>query len=485
MRVARRGVSRRVVAAVAVTICILGGVAAQAAIPPAPHPYVPEIGASPEGWLLAPPSKVLINLPLPGKVVGTKGAHSNAVWREVLLNANRYALTTWWDKYMRNKEVVTAPEVLLNGEEVRRFTSEAYSLAVSLATGAYDAKATGLDRPTAIQRTALLVGLVARNHKINTTNGTGWGGSWQGSYWASMVAQAAWLLGADLPASDSLLVGRMLEYEATVTTWRPVHYYRDRSGTVLTPGDSGGEELAWDGMGLFTAVELLPFNTKRAYWAEQAYLRMVAAYSRPSDVFRDVTVSGMNLSVWLRGSNAEPSGFIVNHGRLNPDYTACVGLSLAAASLAPLLGDAVPNAARFNAGVTYASLSQYRFPRSGETVYRPGTGAINYPDGSSWGNLRPIAFASLDAQMRALGFGATAHAADWESRHVDDVLKMQQRGTSGQSYQEGDNDRYPLREEMVAANAGLAYLTDWVAAKNLVRWDDSPASAKTVQRLHL
>lgn len=483
MRTARRAVPRRAIVALALTGCIAAGVAAQATSSLPPAPYVPSIGTEPQGWLLAPPSKLLIN---PSLVPDVKKApfHANQQWRAVLLNANRYALNTWWDQHMATKDTYTKPETILTGEEVRAFTSEAYGLAVSLATGAYDPNSVGFDRQTAIERTVMLVGLVARNHRVNTTNGGGWGGEWQGSYWASMIAQAGWLLATDLPATDGLLIGRMLESEANSVTARHIHYYRDRAGNILTPKDTGAEELAWDGMALFTAVELLPFNPKRGYWAEQAYVRMLASYARPSDVTSQAVVSGLEPDVFLQGSNAEPSGLVVNHGRLNPDYTACVGLNLAAASLAPLIGDGVPDAARFNAGSTYSALVHWHFS-NGQTVYQPNSGVINYPQGSSWGSQRQIMFAVLDAQMRSLGFGKKSNAADFEQRHLTEVVKMQARSGTGQTYQVGDLDRYPLREEMVSANAGLAYLTDWVASKGIVHWDPSGASAKATQRVHL
>lgn len=448
------------------------------------------LGTNPEGWLLAPPSKLLstAELTLPTANSTSSVPASTAVtqqWKVVLNNANKYALGAWWDEnfahVVRNFQY---PDGLLKSEDPRKFASEAYGLAVSLATGAYDPKITYVDRGEAYQRTVELVTFLATNHRANRFDGGGWGGAWQSSYWAAMTAQAAWLLGAELPVPVSLAVGRMLESEANSTLLRPIHYYRDRSGTVLTKGDTGAEEVAWDGYGLFTAVELLPFNPNRAKWASSAYRRMAAAYARPSDVTSTTVVSGMDLSLWLDGSNAEQSGLVVNHGRLNPDYTAQVTLNLASSSLTPLLGDAIPDAARFNAGRSYSALENYRFD-NGQTIYQPGSMIINYPNGSSWGNRRPILFATLDAQMRALGFGmhSSPSAADYEKLHLKYVILMQQRSTTGQSYLPGDDDRYPLREELVAAYTGLAWLTDWVAARHLVSWTPAGFATKAPMSL--
>lgn len=493
-RVSRPAAHRVLASALGLTLIAGVSVAAtsDAKRPPSVSDIRKFIGSSPEGWLLAPPSKVLNTTGVGALGVGLKDQSSEASyssvppslrpakeqWRRILNNANKYALGGWWDEHM--VEANQHADARLQGEDPRRFASQAYGLAVSISTGAYDPEITNVDRLTAISRTVQMIDFVVRNHKANRWDGGGWGGEWQSSYWSAMTAQAAWLLGNVVLPPDQLLIGRMLEAEANFTMYRPLHYYRDRSGKILTKGDSGAEELAWDGYGLFTAVELLPFNPKRAYWAAAAYRRMAAAYARPSDVNKTTVISGMDLSLWLNGSNIEENGLVVNHGRLNPDYTAQVELNLASASLAPLLGDKIPDAARYNAGLVYSSLSQVRFP-NGETIYQPNNMKINYPNGSSWGERRPIIFAALDAQMRALNFGTNLKPspADWEKQHLSYVTRMQERSWTGETYQEGDDDSYPLREEMVSAYAGLAWLTDYVAGKRLVAWSPASSASKT------
>jgi hypothetical protein len=470
----RNGTRRRaVIARVAVAAALLGtGMRADAARPPTVANYDVRLADHPAVDHDTPADPIAVRL------------------RGALNRSNRYALTVWWDRYMAGVAPYQAAEqrarttYTIDSEEVRRYTSVAYSLAASLASGAYDQAVTGVDPVTATERVVELVHYVAVTHRANVATSYGWGGSVQASLWAAQAATAGWLIGAALPPPVQLMVGRMLAYEADTVLARKVHYLRDAHGRVLTPGDSGAEELAWDGVALYTAVELLPHHGHRALWAEAAYTRFVGAFARPVDVRSAVRVNGRATSSWLGGSNAEPDGFVVNHHRLNPDYTT--DIALWAAPVAGLVGVDVPAAVIQGADLTYRALTTKRFSsppylRPGGTVYRPGSSTVYYPQGADWGAHREAVYGSLDVQTAALSPNARvrAVATRWAVVHLDVVRTMQARFTTGQIYGPQSEDHYRAREEHAAMLLGTAYLTWWQHSNDGIEMDqDDPTVGK-------
>jgi hypothetical protein len=409
--------------------------------------------------------------------------------RAALNRSNKYALTVWWDEYMTGVDPYLEAsdraqnDDTIDSEDVRRYTSVAYSLAASLATGAYNASITGVDALTATERVVELVNFAVSTHAANVGS-VGWGGSVQASLWASQAATAGWLVGAALPLPSQVMLGRMLAFEADTVLARNVHYLRDRAGAVRTPGNSGAEELAWDAVALYTAVELLPHHDHRPKWAESAYLRFAGAYARPVDVRSTRRVNGRPLTAWLGGSNAEPDGFVVNHHRINPDYTT--DISLWAAPVAGLVGAALPQAVLEGADVTYRALTTKRFSSPpyrapGGTVYRPGTPTVYYPQGADWGEHREAVYGTLDATTAALSRDpkVRAVAEKWAVAHLGVVRKMQARFDTGQIYGSQSEDHYKSREEHAAMLLGNAYLTWWQRANDGVTLDAAdPRTAK-------
>ena len=407
--------------------------------------------------------------------------------RSALGHSNRYFLNTWWNERVASpapyrlsaERLVTRGTV--NSEDVRRYSSVALSLAAPIATRTYDARATGVDTATATERASLLVQLLVRTH-VSTVGRAGWGGSWQSALWASQAGLAGWLLGAALPQPDRLLLARMLEFEADAVAARPVKYLRDRAGRTVHHGDSGAEESAWDALGMFTAVELLPRHPRRTFWADHAYRRFVAAYSRPADVTSSTVVSGRPLSRWLGGSNVEPSGLVVNHGRVSPDYTA--SLSLHAAVVSGLTGNGVPAAALHGHRATYGALSSHSFGAGyaapGGTIYRPGSPAIYYPKGADWGTDRQVVFGVFDLQMDALGLdrGFRVPARKWAALHLGHTRRLQARFDDGRTYGSPGEDTYWAREEWTGALLAYAELTEWLRSKKRLHVDHNPPGLK-------
>ncbi|TSC71741.1 MAG: hypothetical protein G01um101438_943 [Parcubacteria group bacterium Gr01-1014_38] len=402
---------------------------------------------------------------------GTAGDVDSLRVRAILVNANRYALTTWWKQrgWSRQRDAYLS----LGGTDeahIRPPASEAFALAISLKTGAYDPRKTGVPVAVAKERTLRLVRSLAYRHRANTPGG--WGDNWQTALWASSAGAAGWLLWDELSPTDQRFVQRMVEHEAhRFRKYRPP-YYRTRAGSIRFPGDSKAEENAWNGRILQLATAMMPKHPRKEIWQEAMIALMLSAFARPADTERTDELHGRPLAEWLNGSNAESNGSVVNQGRTHPDYFTNVTDNVHAALLYTLAGLPIPEAAFFNADVVYAALVNQPFP--GGTIYRPGSGEIRYPEGTRWGEKRRMHFALFDVQARAFGFDRKARrrGAYWEPLHTQTVLSMQQRSKDGRTYLTAAEDTYPGREEWVADLAAQAYLTRWLA--NQGRYAVSP-----------
>ena len=426
--------------------------------------------------------------PLPPLPALSNDPHA-VLLRDALRTASKYYLNTWWDERMRGVEphgswsARLAATGTLDAEEVRRFSSVALGLAAPLATGAFDARTAGVDDATAKARVAELVALTARTHRANLVPQVGWGGSWQSALWSSQAALAGWLIGDALPAQDQVLVARMLAFEADAVAARPLKYLRDRGGRVVSPGDSGAEELAWDAFGVQTAVELLPHHPSRARWAEVAVRRFVAAYSLPADLHSNRLVNGRPLAAWLDGSNLERDGWVVNHHRLNPDYT--VGFNVHAPLVSALVGAPYPAAILHNQALLYRNIAQHPFAAPpfrapGGTVYVRGTPRLYFPTGADWGTGRQFVYGVFDTEVAALRLdrGLRTPARTWARLHLAEARRLQGRFTTGQMFGSQQENRYFAREEHAGAVLAYGHLTDLLARAGRLRADHRDPTAR-------
>jgi F5/8 type C domain-containing protein/alpha-galactosidase-like protein len=392
--------------------------------------------------------------------------------RRIMLNANKYALTTWFPAKYGSQ---TGDYLDLGGTaepNVRPPGSEALALATSLATGAYDPAVAGFSREQAERVAEKLVTSIAYRHKTNSAGG--WGEHWQSALWAFNAAFAGWLLWDDLDATDREYVRRMVVAEADRFLDYPVPYYADPDGTVNTPGDSKAEENAWNAAFVNLAVSMLPRHPNRAVWQDKALELMISSYSRPSDQLRETVVNGKELSSWLHGSNIFEDGTLVNHSRIHPDYFTSIA-NISGAPLAyGLAGLPTPKAAFFNADLVYDALADHQFAAPpyaapGGTIYLrdaqgKATSAIYYPQSNDWGTSRQLHFLMLDtlADVFDLDHRSALPARDWAAAHATRALEMQARFTDGRTYGAGSEDTYAGREEWVALLAGRSYLTHWL-----------------------
>jgi F5/8 type C domain/NPCBM-associated, NEW3 domain of alpha-galactosidase len=389
--------------------------------------------------------------------------------RAILLNANKYALRTWFASKYGSQ---TGEYLNLGGTaegNVRPPGSEALALATSLATGAYDESVVGFPAAHARDVATRVVSSIAYHHVSNEEGG--WGLGWQSALWAFNAAFAGWLLWDDLPAADRERLARMVRAEADAFLYYPVPYYQDPNGKVITPGDSKAEENAWNAAFLNLAVAMMPADPDRAVWRDKAIELMISAYSRPSDQTDTTEVNGKPVAQWLHGSNIFPDGTLVNHSIIHPDYFTSIANDAGAPLAYGLAGLPTPKAAFFNADVVYDALVNHEFSSPpyaapGGTSYVRGpdgaaSATIYYPQGNDWGTSRQMHFLLLDTLAATFGFGSSA--PDWAAAHAQRALQMQSRFQDGRTYGAAAEDTYAGREEWVALLAGRTYLTHWLA----------------------
>ncbi|HVW62330.1 MAG TPA: hypothetical protein VHC48_19900, partial [Puia sp.] len=361
--------------------------------------------------------------------------------RDILLNANKYALTTWWHTVKGyGKQQGRYLDWGGNDEHnIRAGGSEAFALATALRTSVYDAARTGVSVHDATEIALKLIRSGAYRHKANMSGG--WGDAWQSALWASYTGAAGWLLWNKLDEEDKHLLEKMVEYEADRFLDYSVPYYKDRDGKVIFKGDSKSEENAWNAMILQVAMVMMPSHPHWASWMDKNIELELSACARPEDVHSTAVINGRRLCDILGGSNYNSDGTVINHGIIHPDYMVCN--SLFNVLLFMMAGRPVPAAALYNEDIIYKRLDSL--------IYKPGTADVHYPSPNDWGRERKMHFALLDCQAHAFGFDSLSQRKGdyWEALHAAHVLQMQQRNQDGSTYQGQKEDNYKGREEWV------------------------------------
>ena len=405
-----------------------------------------------------------------------KPSDANAVRLEQIVNnANRYMLTTWWDEKNYNQPGSYLDFGGRDEHFIRHPGAAAVGLAVALETGIYNANATGVPTVTAKAKTLKLVRSLAHHHKANKEGG--WGYSWQSALWAHKTGFAAWLLWDDLSAKDRQNVQNMLVGEADRLLEKRVPYYRDANGTVRKPGDTKAEENAWNASVLHLASVMMPNHERGSEWRTKNVEYKLSAYATPSDLSSVENFHGRPLKTWLNGSNAYNDAVVLNHGRVHPDYMAAIEHHLEGALASSLARQATPRAALIHVDTTYEALVERDFPAGyvypdttrparapGGTMYVPGSGDLYYPQGNDWGTDRVVPYVLLDALVGSFELdGRVTKKADyWEALHAQKLLEQQSRHADGRTYATAREDKYKGREAYVNEFAALAYLSKWV-----------------------
>lgn len=423
-----------------------------------------------QGWIAAPdvtPMGPLI--PFDTAVLGATDSEKAA---QILTNANLYAMTTWWDGPAQTLLNTDLP--VNTHDAVRRLSMEALSLSTALATGVYNEATTGVTANTAMSRTLQLIASVASWHMTNHLNG--WGEGWQTPMWAGTLGRAAWFLWDELPAPTQDAVARLVEHEADYAARQKIHYLRNAAGTVLTPGDSGAEEVSWWATAMQIAQVMLPGHPHAKIWRTETVRFALASWARPSDVLNSNFVNGQTVSSWITGSNVESDGVVINHNRVASDYSTTIYQNLDLVAPLALVGQPTPQAARQLLGPVYSAFTAVVFSgasyaASGGVTYVPGTADIYYPQGNDWGTGQKLPYALADAQALVFGYDPGS-AAPYLDLHLDAQLAMQARFSDGKTYLNDVEYNYEGREEHAAQLASQLYLTLYLRDHSMVSFSN-------------
>ena len=399
--------------------------------------------------------------------------------KNILLNANEYALTTWWTS--KGYAAQGGTYLTLGGiaeNNIRPPAMEAIGLATSLKLGAYDPIVTGVSTATATATATKLIKSVALAHKANTPSG--WGDVWQSALWATYAGTAGWLMWADLSTTDREYVRKMVESEANTLIGYQVPYYRNEAGTIIYPGDTKAEENAWNATDLGLALSMMPNHPNRDAWTYKFNELNISEYTREADVNSLTMVNGRTIKDWTYGSNVANDGTAVNHSIIHPDYMVSPNLALHSALALRMAGLSANQSMFFNTGYAYDALVDVNFAAPpyaapGGTIYKDGTGDIYYPQGNDWGTSRRMQFALMDGYARTFGIDTlvSQKGSYWEPLHAQVVTDMQARFTDGRTYGLSSEDTYSAREEWVAHHAGWALWMKWLNAQGVIPRTDA------------
>jgi hypothetical protein len=401
----------------------------------------------------------------------TLSAPDSVKARQILNTALKYSMGTWWGGDAQTLLVAPLGPTGGNNDAVRRMSMQAVAASTALATGAYEPLLGEAYTPHIVaERVNTLLNRVASQHLVNHTGG--WGDSWQSPLWTGLLGRAAWYVWdwPELTVQTKQYVAKVVEHEANWAARQKLHYLRDVAGTVLTPGDSGAEEVAWWAGSMQIGLAMLPDNQNAPIWAKEIVQYALAAWARPVDVTSTAVINGTMLSNWINGSNVEPNGVVINHNRIASDYSTTTYLNLDAAALYVLAGQQIPEAIRALLGPVYASFRNVTFSGGGQT-YVEHSGAIYYPEGNDWGLGQVLPYALSDAQALTFDYGAGT-AAEYLGLHLDAVMAQQARFTDGRTYAPTDYF-YEGAQEHAAQLASQLYLTLYMRDHGLVSFSNN------------
>ncbi|NIG53915.1 hypothetical protein [Chitinophaga sp. Cy-1792] len=404
------------------------------------------------------------------------GTPQRVLMGKILLNTNKYALTTWWEK--RGFAGIPFQQYLdlqgITEHKIRPVAAEAEALATSLKTGLYQPAYTGISVKEATDKTLQLIRSLAHAHLANTPNG--WGKAWQSPLWAAYTAFAAWSMWDNLDAYTRSEVLAMINTECSWVMSNKgtpaIKTYRNKAGEIISPGDTGAEENAWDASILGVACAMMPALPQQTAWKEQLIRLSLNAMARPSDVASKELYTGITLSSWLTGSNINEDGTVVNHHFIHPDYMTSP-YELNSTKFFWLAGLPVPKAFALNSDVLFHAFADLKFNANdsitggrvqspGGTIFKSGSGEIFYPIGTDWGQLRRMNFALFNCSATVFTNDSLVRnrASDWELRQAQVVLDMQHRFTDGHTYAGKQEDSYASCEEWVADASMTAYILE-------------------------
>ncbi|GAA4303474.1 hypothetical protein [Aestuariibaculum suncheonense] len=395
---------------------------------------------------------------------------------KILLNTNKYALSTWWETRGFSE---TQPDGYLNLKGVsehyiRPVAVEAEALATSLRLGLYDSAVTGISKTEAEAKTLQLIRSLAHTHISNSENG--WGRKWQSALWSGYAGFAAWMMWDQLDKQTQLEILVMIynecEWIMNDKGLPAIKTYRDLKGEIVSPGDTGAEENAWDSLILSVACAMMPEHPSHNQWMNKMIFLNLNALARPSDLESKKRYHGKLLNAWLVGTNINEDGTIVNHHFIHPDYMTSP-FEFNPIMFFELAKQPAPKAVTRHLGLVFEAFTVLdfhvgdsitggvvKFP--GGTIFKADSDDIFYPLGTDWGKGRRMNFVSFNSTVAAyVSDRKTREAATkFELKYGQAALDMQNRFDDRRTYLDKNEDNYPSREAWVANKAATAYIIE-------------------------
>ncbi|MGW6865357.1 hypothetical protein [Streptomyces sp. NPDC054901] len=408
--------------------------------------------------------------------------------KQILQNSARYLIGP---KYASTYTAYAADGYLnlggTNEAAIRYPAMTALTTATALKLNVYDPQ--NLSAANATIREINLIRTIAARHKANNTNSaTAWGYGWQTALWTYYDGLAAWLMWDQLSESDRTKVTAMIVAEANrLTTGNDVYavgtsghqlYMTRRDGSVVTPGDSKAEEDNWNAALLGLAAGMMPEHQDAAAWTTRNNQLLLAAAARPADLTLNTPINGIVPATWLKGTNINDDGTLVNHSIVHPLYMLGFDQSLHQGMTYGLAGECAPVVAKHNVDVVYDALVDKGFTKadgSTATIYQQGSAAIYYPQGNDWGTQFPAYFGAFDLVVSLYGQDnlASTPASTWEALHNNAQITLQNRFTDGHTYANSSENSYGGAEQRIGSLAAQSFLNLYLARNttgNKVCW---------------
>ena len=379
--------------------------------------------------------------------------------REAAVRDSARAFADW-----RNTEEL--PILYLSREQaengIRPVSHAVYCIALALHCGYYDEETVGVSREAAEAMCIKLIRSVVAEHRSNHPEAGEdryWGDSWQSPLWAENIGLGAWLLRDAMDPEDYAKAERMvLDETDRMADDYEIPYYRDANGTVLYPGDTKGEEIAWSAKILALACAMFPDSDKVPAWRDRLERMLVSSAAMPEDIGSERIVDGRKVGGLIGGSNVNEDGTVVNHDLVHIDYIATIFEEMGdTAVVFRLSGSPVPEAAAFNLdkmyrGLICTDLGKYDEKHAGRSFYLSDengqpTGETTMPGENDWGKPGYAIYYLCDVMADALdldtGLGESCKARVWKNLHFEKMREQLYRETdgeiTGQFFRPGEN----------------------------------------------
>ena len=345
---------------------------------------------------------------------------------------------------------------------IRPVAHAIYCISLALYEGYYDEEIVNLPREDAQTMCVKLINAVVAEHRSGHPDAAEdqyWGDSWQSPLWAENIGLGAWLLRDCMKPEDYAKAEQMVLDEADLMAFDfEIPYYQDENGTIVYPGDTKGEEIAWSAKILALACAMFPDSEKVPDWNGKLERMLVSATAMQEDLGSEKIVDGKKVGDLIRGSNVNEDGTVVNHDLVHIDYMATIFEEMGdTIVIYRITGKPVPEAAVFNLdriyrGLIYTDLGKYDEKLSGRNFYlrdengQP-TGDTTMPGEDDWGKPGYAIYYLCDAMADTLSLDTeienTYKARVWEALHFEKLSGQVFRETNGvitgQFFQPGEN----------------------------------------------